>query len=147
MEPGCIFCKIVNNEIPSSKIIETDKVLVFLDVNPINKGHALVIAKEHYETLLDVPDNLLKDLMITAKKVARSMKKTLNAEGFNIGMNNYAAAGQTVPHAHMHVIPRFGNDGLEAWPHKKYEVGEMDKFRDKISSFIKKCCKSQDSTR
>ncbi len=132
----CIFCKIVRGEIPSSNVLDNGKIIAFLDVNPVNKGHVLVVAKEHYETLLDIPDNIIKDMIIAAKKIGKSQRKALKADGFNLGMNNFAAAGQEVFHAHIHVIPRFESDGLKHWPAKKYDEGEMDKVREKIATFL-----------
>lgn len=132
----CIFCKIVRNEIPSSKVFEDEKIIAFLDVSPVNKGHTLIVPKEHVETLLDIPENMLKELMVVAKRVAKSMRKALKADGINIGMNNFTAAGQQVMHAHLHVIPRFENDGLQPWPSKKYEEGEMDQVKEKIVAVL-----------
>jgi histidine triad (HIT) family protein len=136
MGDDCIFCKIVRNEIPSSNIYTNDKVIAFLDVNPVNKGHVLIVPKDHYETLLDIPDNIVKELLVIAKKIGKSARKALKADGFNIGMNNFPAAGQVVFHAHLHIIPRFENDGLQHWPSKKYEEGEMDQVREKIATFL-----------
>ena len=128
----CIFCKIIKGEIPSSKIYESDNVLAFLDIGPVNKGHTLVIPKEHHETLMDIPDELLKELILTVKKVCKAVKQGVNAEGISLGMSNYKAAGQVVPHAHFHIMPRFDNDGLKLWPQGKYEEGEMDIYTKKI---------------
>ena len=136
MENDCIFCKIVKGDIPSSKILDNEKIIAFMDIRPVNKGHALVVPKEHYETLLDIPDNTLKEVMVAAKKVAKSMRKALKADGFNLGMNNFAAAGQEVPHAHLHVIPRFQDDGLKPWPSKQYEEGEIDQIAEKLKTFL-----------
>lgn len=136
MAEECIFCKIVHDEIPSSKVYNNDKVVAFLDVNPVNKGHVLIVPKDHYETLLDIPDNIVKELLVIAKKIGKSARKALKADGFNVGMNNFPAAGQVVFHAHLHVIPRFENDGLQHWPSKKYEEGEMDQLREKIATFL-----------
>lgn len=132
----CIFCKIIKNEIPSAKVVEDEKLVAFLDINPVNKGHALVVPKEHQETLLDIPENTLKEIMVAAKKIGKSMRKALKADGFNVSMNNFTAAGQEVMHAHIHIIPRFENDGLPPWPHKKYDEGEMDKVREAITTFL-----------
>ena len=132
----CIFCKIIRNEIPSSKVIEDEKIIAFLDINPVNKGHVLVLPKEHLETLIDIPDNTMKEVMITAKRIAKSMRKALKADGINLGMNNFPAAGQAVMHAHLHIIPRFENDGLVHWPSKKYDEGEVDKMRELIATFV-----------
>ena len=136
MENECIFCKIANGEIPCSKIYETDKLIAFLDIAPVNKGHTLVIPKEHYKDLIDVPDPLIAEITKAAKKVAKAAVKAVGAEGFNIGQNNGKAAGQIVMHFHLHVIPRFENDGLVPWPQKKYEEGEMDKVAETIKSIL-----------
>ncbi len=128
----CIFCKIIKGEIPSSKIFEDEKVLAFLDIGPVNKGHALVIAKEHHETLMDVPDELLKDMIVVVKNVSAAIMKAVQADGISLGMSNYEAAGQLVPHAHFHIMPRLKDDGLKLWPQGKYEEGEMDKYADNI---------------
>ena len=128
----CIFCKIVNGEIPSEKLYDDENVFAFLDIAPVNKGHALVIPKKHYETIFDVPDDELQKLAVAVKKVASAVKKAVNAEGVSIAMSNYKAAGQVVPHAHFHIMPRFENDGLKLWPQGKYEEGEMKQFGEKI---------------
>lgn len=132
----CIFCKIVRGEIPSANVLDNGKLIAFLDINPVNKGHVLIVSKEHHETLLDIPENTLKDMIIAAKKIGRSLRKALKADGFNLGMNNFTAAGQEVFHAHFHVIPRFENDGLKHWPAKKYDEGEMENVREKIATFL-----------
>ena len=132
----CIFCKIVRKDIPCVCVLDTDKVLAFLDISPVNKGHVLVVPKEHFETMLDVPDNLLKEMIVVAKRVGKGLRKGLKADGFNIGMNNFAAAGQVVFHAHLHVIPRFEADGLKHWPGKQYDEGEMDSYKEKIATFL-----------
>ena len=132
----CIFCKIIKGEIPSSKVYEDSNVLAFLDIGPVNKGHTLVIPKEHYETLFDVPDDLLKEVIVVVKKVSKAVKKGVEADGISLGMSNYKAAGQVVPHAHFHIMPRFSDDGLKLWPQGKYEEGEMDSYKEKIEAFL-----------
>lgn len=137
LDDKCIFCKIVKGEIPCSKLFEDDCVLSFLDIAPANKGHALIITKNHYETLLDMPDECLNDLMIKAKKIARAMHSALANEGFNILMNNGKLAGQLVNHAHVHIIPRFKGDGIDLnWRPRKYKDKEIDEFKEKIKSFL-----------
>ena len=118
---NCIFCKIVSGNIPSAIVFDSDKIIAFLDIRPVNKGHVLILPKEHAETLLDVPESTLKDMIIAAKKIGKSFCKSLKADGFNLGMNNFAAAGQVVFHAHLHVIPRYECDGLQHWPGKTYD--------------------------
>jgi histidine triad (HIT) family protein len=133
----CIFCKIVKGDIPCAKIYEDDKVISFLDIGPANKGHALIVTKGHYETLLEIPDDDLCDLMTKAKKIARAMSSALGAEGFNVLMNNKEVAGQLVPHSHVHIIPRFKGDGIELnWKTKKYKDKELDEFKETIKKFL-----------
>ncbi|MBW2977881.1 HIT family protein [Candidatus Woesearchaeota archaeon] len=132
----CIFCKIINGEIPASKVYEDEKVLAFLDIAPVNKGHTLVIPKKHHETLLDMPDNLLADVMKATKKVAKAVIKAARTDGFNIMQSNKQTAGQVVPHFHLHIIPRLEKDGLKHWPGKKYEEGEMEKIAADIKSLL-----------
>ena len=137
MADDCIFCKIVRGEIPSSNVYTNDKVIAFLDVNPVNKGHVLIVPKEHYETLLDIPDNIVKELLVIAKRIGKSARKALKAGGFNVGMNNFPAAGQVVFHSHIHIVPRFKDDGLKIkWPHTKYKEGEMKEYAEKVKKFL-----------
>jgi len=128
----CIFCKIIKGELPCSKLYEDDKVFAFLDIAPVNKGHALVIPKEHNETLMDMQDDILKEVSVVVKRLSAAIKKAVNADGISVGMSNYKAAGQLVPHAHFHIMPRFEDDGLKLWPQGKYEEEEMDSYREKI---------------
>ncbi len=132
----CIFCKIVNGEIPCNKVYENDKVLAFLDINPVNKGHALVIPKEHYKDLLVMPDNILAEVAKVGKRVAKAVMKATGAAGFNLGQNNGKTAGQAVMHFHLHIIPRFENDGLTLWPQGKYEGKEEEEIAEKIRSLL-----------
>ena len=107
----CIFCKIANGEIPSTTIYENDQFRVILDNGPATKGHALVLPKEHYADLYEIPDEVLERAAVVAKHVAGIMKKKLSCDGLNIVQNNGEAAGQTVKHFHIHIIPRYENDG------------------------------------
>ena len=132
MSEDCLFCKIIDGEIPCSKVFENDKILAFLDINPVNKGHTLVIPKKHFETMIDMPEELAKDMVSVVQKMSASVKKATIADGFNIVMNNYRASGQEVPHAHFHIIPRFDEDDFPAWPHKKYKDKEMERYQEKI---------------
>ena len=134
----CLFCKIAKEEVSCSKVWENDKIVAFLDLYPVNKGHVLVIPKEHYETILDVPDDLLQELILVVKKLSKVVKDAMGAGGFNVGMNNYKVAGQIIPHAHFHIIPRFEDDGLKHWSSGKYEDGEIGGVLDKIKLFLSK---------
>lgn len=114
----CIFCRIIQGEIPSIKVYENDDVLAFLDINPIASGHSLLIPKGHYETLLDIPEEMAARLLPALARVARAVMTATGADGFNCLQNNFAASGQVVFHSHWHIIPRFEGDGLRQWPHK-----------------------------
>ena len=136
---NCVFCKIINNEIPSTKIYEDNYVLVMLDIRPATKqgGHTLVITKKHYELITDVPDELLNKISLVIKKVSRALLKF--GKGLNILLNNKKIAGQAIPHVHFHLIPRFENDGVlvERWTEHSYEQGEDKKIASKIKSLLK----------
>ena len=130
----CIFCKIIAEEIPSSKVYEDPKILAFLDIKPVNPGHTLIIPKEHFESIHDTPDELVAKMSVIAKKVAGSIQKNLGAEGVNIGMNNGKAAGQVVFHAHIHVMPRYSTDSYKLWLGKEYKNGEREAVAEKIKN-------------
>ena len=133
----CVFCKIVEGKIPSAKLYENEHILSFLSISPVNKGHALVIPKKHFADLTEIPEKELKELIKVSQKVAAAVEKATKAHGFNITMNNKPAAGQVVFHAHFHIIPRYDNDGFTPWPMGKYNEGEMEEYRKKISEMIK----------
>ncbi len=130
----CIFCKIINKDIPSEIVYEDEDVLAFLDIKPISQGHTLVVPKEHYENIFDVPKNVLNNTMNIVKKISKSIKHI--SDGVNIGQNNLLAAGQIVNHIHFHIIPRFDNDGLKSWPRKSYNEGQMRDVSEKIKKNI-----------
>lgn|SRR3989344_8875074 len=134
----CVFCKIVTGEIPSAKIYEDNEILAFLDIMPVNKGHTLVIPKEHFETLVDIPSKKLQKLIAELYKITNAVIEATNAEGFNVFINNKRVAGQAVPHAHFHIVPRYGNDKVDVrWPQGKYMKGEMEDYKKKIQNFLK----------
>ena len=133
----CVFCKIVEGKIPSAKVYEDDTAISFLDMLPANKGHCLVIPKKHYETLLDIPDEELANLIKTVKKVTKALSLSIGNGSFNIIMNNGKIAGQLVNHAHIHIIPRFKGDRLRIkWSRKKYIDKEMQNVQEKIKKFV-----------
>lgn len=118
VQDSCIFCRIVKGELPCTRVYEDDAVLAFLDINPISRGHTLVIPKAHYATLLDLPEDAASRTFAVLARVGRAAMAATGAAGFNCLQNNFAAAGQIVFHSHWHVIPRFEGDGLAQWPHK-----------------------------
>ncbi len=107
---NCIFCKIANGEIPSTTLYEDEDFRVILDLGPATRGHALLLPKEHYQDLFALDDETASKVLVTAKKVAGKIKKAMDADGFNLVQNNGEAAGQTVFHFHMHMIPRYKDD-------------------------------------
>ena len=107
---NCIFCKIANGEIPSTTLYEDEDFRVILDLGPATRGHALLLPKEHYKNLFELDDETAQKAILVAKKMAGKMKDALGADGFNLVQNNGEAAGQTVFHFHMHLIPRYEND-------------------------------------
>ena len=133
----CIFCKIIEGELPCYKVYEDKRVIAFLDINPINKGHVLVVPKEHYNNLLDTPKDLLKDLVIVIQKLTPDILEAIGAKDFNLGLNNGRAAGQIVDHVHFHVIPRFSGDNLHHWPGKTFTDEEMKRIAHNIQKSYK----------
>ena len=107
----CVFCKIRDGQIPCVKIDEDERTLVFMDINPLNPGHCLVVTKRHAPTLFDADVEDLGAAMATARRVARAIRETLKPDGLNLLQANGAAAFQSVPHFHLHLIPRWANDG------------------------------------
>lgn len=110
-QDNCIFCKIIAGEIPSQAIYEDDKFKVILDVAPATRGHALILPKSHYANLYELPDDVASDTIKLAKKMMKIMTDRLGCDGFNILQNNGEVAGQSVFHFHMHLLPRYKDDG------------------------------------
>ncbi len=110
-QDNCIFCKIIAGEIPSQTLYEDEKFKVILDVGPATKGHALILPKNHYANFYEQPEEDSADTIRLAKKMMQQMTDKLKCDGFNIVQNNGEVAGQTVFHYHMHLIPRYKNDG------------------------------------
>lgn len=129
----CIFCKIAAGEIPSKTLYEDEGFRVILDLNPATKGHALLLPKDHFKNLFELPDEQAKKAMMLAKKMAIKMREKLHSDGFNIVQNNEEVAGQTVFHFHMHLIPRYQNDGQTiGWKPGKPEEAELEAIRNEI---------------
>ncbi|RLG22392.1 HIT family protein [Methanosarcinales archaeon] len=107
----CIFCEIINKNIPSSIVYEDEGVIAFLDINPRTRGHTLVVPKRHVSSLVELSDEEVCELFRDVKKCAELLMKKLGATGFNIGLNNGRSAGQLIEHVHVHVLPRYGDEG------------------------------------
>jgi histidine triad (HIT) family protein len=138
-DPTCIFCKIIAGEMPCARVYEDEDVIAFLDINPIAKGHTLVVPKGHFPTLLELPESEGEALLKALRLVAGAVKEETGAGGFNCIQNNFAPAGQMVFHSHWHIIPRFDNDGLPDWPGGKYaDTDEMQQLARSISARVGK---------
>lgn len=111
MKDDCIFCKLANGVYPTNSIYEDETFKVILDASPANKGHALILPKEHFQDVFEIDEDTLGKAMILAKRIAEKQVDVLKCEGVNIVQNNKEAAGQSVLHYHLHVIPRFKSDG------------------------------------
>ena len=132
-DPDCVFCKIVAGEIPSFKLFEDEATLAFMDINPANEGHALVIPKEHAPDLYAVSDETLARTSATAKRVAAALARTLNPDGLNLVQCNGAAAAQSVMHFHVHVLPRVTDDGLAMnWGLKLGDIDAIGRLAERI---------------
>lgn len=135
---NCTFCKIINKEIPSSIVFEDEDVVAFMDVHPANTGHILVLPKKHVQSLLDLDNVFASSLFSVAKNICTAIKKTsIKCEGFSFRMNDGKAAGQEVPHLHLHIIPRFDNDkvqNLQTFERKSKE--ELDGIVLKIKEYL-----------
>lgn len=135
----CIFCKIINKKIPSAIIYEDEKTFVMLDIAPATAkgGHTLVMPKKHYEFISEMPDDDIKAVSLTLKKLSKALLKF--GEGLNVLQNNKKIAGQYINHVHFHLIPRFSGDGItvEKWvAHKYKDEREMDGIVKKIKSLL-----------
>ncbi|MBU1038680.1 HIT family protein [Patescibacteria group bacterium] len=133
----CIFCKIVNKELPAWLVAETEDYLAFLDIKPVQPGHTLVIPKKHYEDLLSLPEESAVGLIKFAKIVAKAVVKGTASSGFNLTLNNGVTAGQVINHCHFHIIPRLAHDQLPAWPHKDYQINQAEDLSVKIAAYFK----------
>jgi histidine triad (HIT) family protein len=125
-DDNCIFCKLANGEIPTNSIYEDEDFRVILDNSPAAKGHALILPKQHYANLFEIEDGLLGKAAKLAKKVITHEKNVLGCDGYNILQNNGEAAGQTVFHFHIHLIPRYTKDApILEWAHQEFSEGEL----------------------
>ncbi len=129
----CIFCKIVNGEVPAYKVYEDEKTVAFLDIFPRAYAHTLVVPKKHFETIDEMDEEYLAALIKSVKNVAKLLKEKLNAEGYNIVSNNGRASGQEVMHVHIHILPRFENDNI------KFEFPDViEEYKEKLEEIHRK---------
>ncbi len=132
---ACLFCKIIKGEIPSVKVYEDDQVFCFLDINPLNEGHTLIVPKTHFDTLFDMTEESLNACIGIARKLGKVVLEASGAEGLNFLQNNYRAAHQLIDHAHFHLVPRFDGDGAINVKHvKSASPEELKRTAEKIAS-------------
>ena len=128
----CVFCEIVAGRSKAEIVLDEEGVLAFLDVRPVFQGHVLVLPKAHHETLLDLPQETIEPLFAATKRIAKAIEAGLRADGSWVAINNRVS--QSVPHLHVHVVPRRKGDGLKGffWPRVKYGEGEMEEVGARI---------------
>lgn len=130
----CIFCKIANGEIPSKTLYEDERFRVILDLGPATRGHALILPKDHAANLFELSDDIAANVLILARNMAARMTQKLHCDGFNLIQNNGEAAGQTVNHFHMHLIPRYLSDGQNInWIPSEPSAIELEEVKKQIT--------------
>ena len=134
MKDDCIFCKLANGVFPTNSIYEDEDFNVILDLAPASKGHALILPKQHADNLYELPDETAGKVFVLAKKLAKTMTEKLGCDGLNVVQNNGIVAGQTVFHFHMHLIPRYENDGQKiAWNPQEVPAEELTAVKDLLT--------------
>lgn len=135
---NCIFCLIANGDIPSNTVYEDENFRAILDISPASKGHVLILPRDHYADLFALPAETAAMVLPLAKKIAAAVKEAMNADGINIVQNNGTAAGQSVPHFHVHIIPRKeGDNALPLWTPGESIPEEQEKIAATISKLIR----------
>ncbi len=129
---GCLFCDVVAGSAPAAMVLEEPEVVGFLDIRPVFRGHTLLVPRRHVDTLVDLPDDLVVPLFDAARRTAAAMTSVLGAQGTFVAMNNVVS--QSVPHLHVHVVPRTKGDGLRGffWPRTRYEEGEAEEYAARL---------------
>ena len=140
-QEDCIFCKIIEKVIPSHIVFEDESVIAFLDIQPINNGHVLIVPKQHSALISDVDEDLAARMFNVAQMINSSIRKSnIKAEGMNFWLSDGEAASQEVPHSHLHCIPRFKNDGFKLQFPKNYgnspNSDDLKKIADEIRAFV-----------
>ncbi len=136
-DPNCIFCKIVAGQIPSFKLLEDETTVAFMDINPINPGHALAVAKGHWPTVDVIPPEVLGSVATTAQRIAKAVIKELKPHGVNLVQANGPGAGQSVPHLHIHIMPRLPNDDVSLnWQPKPGDMAAIKVVYEKLKAAL-----------
>ncbi len=135
--PDCLFCRIVSGDAEAEVVLDEEHAVGFLDVRPVFKGHTLLVPRTHVDTLLDLPEELVVPLFTTTQRVAAAMTSALGAQGTFVAMNNVVS--QSVPHLHVHVVPRTKGDGLRGffWPRTKYDAGEAAEYGERLRAALR----------
>ncbi len=138
MATGCVFCSIIAGEIPADVVLDEPDFMAFLDARPVFKGHALLVPRTHVVTLLDLPASLRDGFLAAAQALASAVVDGLGAQGSFVAMNNVVS--QSVPHLHLHVVPRTKGDGLRGffWPRTRYADGESAEYADRLRAAVRK---------
>lgn len=134
-DPNCIFCKIVAGQVPSFKLLEDEATIAFMDINPVNPGHALAVAKGHWPTVDVIPPEVLASVVKTAQRVAKAVMTELRPHGVNLVQANGPGAGQSVPHLHIHIMPRRPNDNVSLnWEPKAGDMAGIKAVYEKLKA-------------
>jgi histidine triad (HIT) family protein len=143
---GCVFCQIIAGDLPGHMVLETDDLVAFLDTRPVFKGHALLVPRTHVETLPDLPAELRDGFLAEAQRLATAVKDGLGAQGSFCAINN--TVSQSVPHLHLHVVPRTKGDGLRGffWPRTKYADGEAAAYAERLRDALGSHERSQEQS-
>ncbi len=137
LDADCIFCKIVAGQIPCFKLLEDEQTIAFMDINPVNPGHALAVAKGHWPTVDVIPAEVLGAVAVTAQKVAKAAIAALEPTGVNLLQSNGPGAGQSVPHLHVHIIPRHDGDSLKLnWQYKPGDMAEIKAVYERLKAAL-----------
>lgn len=128
-DPTCLFCKIIKGAIPSRQVYSDENCIAFLDINPVNHGHILLVPRHHHKDLTEIPPSVAAKVASVLPILATALMRTTRADGLNLIINNGAVAGQTIFHGHWHLIPRFHDDAVNwPWPHGSYEGDAMNQM-------------------
>ena len=136
-DSDCIFCKIVAGDIPACKVLQDDTSLGFMDIGPVSEGHVLLIPREHYQTIDDIPEDVAASVLKLLPQLVAAVKTVTGCQGVNVLQNNGTIAGQLVPHVHFHIIPRSpGGKFNFNWPTEKYPEGRMEELGNEIKKAL-----------
>ena len=126
---NCIFCRIIKKDIPNAIIYENEKFLAFMDKYPINHGHTLIVPKQHYDNILEMPAEIVGEMFALIPSLAKAITSVIESDGFNINQNNGKSANQIVPHVHVHIVPRYSAEKVKGqWPTRK--IAKMQELQD-----------------